>query len=226
MGMEKWGWSRTRYASQSLYNQYFICDIFSHDNVPNTALYNFTAPTCTWKPSANEDRRGDANEGFAPSLGDIRNEKKKGGRRTVHTSSESQGGHAMRSSLTLSQMMSLPEVSAINYECICFSYIILFLLTPLSMKDASFLQESYQYASTAKDLDAMMNLAVDEGMLLICHVLLLFLPFVLISHLHRNLTTGHDDEEGGYDVNYMSATAFMESSDFSGVNIATEKPSG
>ncbi len=38
-------------------------------------------------------------------------------------------------------------------------------MASLSMKDIDFLEENHEYASTAKDLDAMMHLAVDEGKL-------------------------------------------------------------
>mmetsp|Transcript_13746 Transcript_13746/g.33266 ORF Transcript_13746/g.33266 Transcript_13746/m.33266 type:complete len:711 (+) Transcript_13746:145-2277(+) len=67
-------------------------------------------------------------------------------------------GHALNESITFSQMMALPEDIGSN-------------------------EDSYRYASAAKDLDAMMNLAVDEG---------------------------HDDEEAGYNVNYLSSTLFYD----------------
>ena len=52
----------------------------------------------------------------------------------AHSSSD----HATRTSLSLSQMMLLPE-------------------------DEDYSKEDHQYASLTKDLDAMVNLSVDEG---------------------------------------------------------------
>eukprot|EP00579_Thalassiosira_antarctica_P008185 CAMPEP_0201901438 /NCGR_PEP_ID=MMETSP0902-20130614/54273_1 /ASSEMBLY_ACC=CAM_ASM_000551 /TAXON_ID=420261 /ORGANISM="Thalassiosira antarctica, Strain CCMP982" /LENGTH=699 /DNA_ID=CAMNT_0048435369 /DNA_START=73 /DNA_END=2172 /DNA_ORIENTATION=- len=109
------------------------------------------APTCTWKPSKEEENMDVTKLGIAPALSELKKEKKKAIRMSV-MNARSHNGHALTSSFTLSQMMSLPE-------------------------DEDYSKEDHKYASLTKDLDTMMNLSVDEG---------------------------HDDEEAGYNLNYMS----------------------
>jgi len=117
------------------------------------------APTCTWKPGK-EERNADATKlGVAPSLSAHKNEKG-GAISMMNSNTHASCGHALQASMTLSQMISLPE-------------------------DKDYAESDSRYASAPKDLDAMMHLAVDEG---------------------------HDDEEAGYNVNYLSATKFYDSS--------------
>ena len=95
------------------------------------------APTCTWKPSKEEENMDATKLGIAPALSELNNEK----RNTINMSMDiahSSSDHATRTSLSLSQMMLLPE-------------------------DEDYSKEDHQYASLTKDLDAMVNLSVDEG---------------------------------------------------------------
>jgi len=102
-------------------------------------------PTCTWKPSKKEGNND--RDGIAPRLSQIKRERK------GHTDASARScGHAVRESLTLADMMALPEDKDVQVD---------------------------DYRSMARELDAMMNLPVDDD---------------------------HDNEEGGYDVNYLSAT--------------------
>mmetsp|Transcript_22243 Transcript_22243/g.48264 ORF Transcript_22243/g.48264 Transcript_22243/m.48264 type:complete len:318 (+) Transcript_22243:160-1113(+) len=128
------------------------------------------APICTWKPSKGEENSCSSKLGDAPALTNLTLEKESSGSE-MQRNTHSHCGNAMATSLTLSQMMALPE-------------------------DADYDEDHCRYASGNKDLDAMMNLRVDEG---------------------------HDDEEAGYDVNYLSATLFCESA--SALKKADAKPS-
>mmetsp|Transcript_20890 Transcript_20890/g.45286 ORF Transcript_20890/g.45286 Transcript_20890/m.45286 type:complete len:109 (-) Transcript_20890:456-782(-) len=94
------------------------------------------APTCTWKPSKKGEKIDAAKAGIAPTLLELKNEKVKGIKR-LSNDLHSSCGHALKESLTLNDMMSLPE-------------------------DSNF-QDDHQYATLYKDLDAMMHLSVDEG---------------------------------------------------------------
>ena len=105
----------------------------------------------------------------------------------AHSSSD----HATRTSLSLSQMMLLPE-------------------------DEDYSKEDHQYASLTKDLDAMVNLSVDEGESKTA--VIMYTYFCICAHFtiwtfhHSSIVvSGYDDEEAGYNLNYMSATLFCNS---------------
>lgn len=97
-------------------------------------------PQCTWKPSKKDEDKVLSSSVIAPALSKHNQEKAK-----------EPSDYAGRESLTLEQMMALPEDDD---------------------------HGQHNYASFPKDFDAMANLPVDEG---------------------------HEDEEGGYDINYQSA---------------------
>ena len=97
------------------------------------------APTCTWKPGKERQKKVGASKlGTAPALSAHKSERK----RLVNSSSQRKArmdcGHCLAESLTLSQMMELPE-------------------------DEDYRESDQRYASGAKDLAAMMNMSVDEG---------------------------------------------------------------
>jgi len=126
------------------------------------------APTCTWKPSKEEENADTTKMGIVPRLAPNH---EKASCLTHPTRAAGECSHGMDKSLTLGQMMSLPV-------------------------DEDYSVDNHKYASMTKDLYAMMDMPVDEG---------------------------HEDEEGGYDVNYLSATKFWNSTNLE--DSAATKPS-
>eukprot|EP00580_Thalassiosira_gravida_P019950 CAMPEP_0201660024 /NCGR_PEP_ID=MMETSP0494-20130426/2745_1 /ASSEMBLY_ACC=CAM_ASM_000839 /TAXON_ID=420259 /ORGANISM="Thalassiosira gravida, Strain GMp14c1" /LENGTH=744 /DNA_ID=CAMNT_0048137741 /DNA_START=290 /DNA_END=2524 /DNA_ORIENTATION=+ len=178
-GLFLWGDTWGIASSMEYFNVLYSCDVHvrkghSRHKPPKWGWKcdggTEAAPTCTWKPSKGEENSFNSNFGDAPALTNLTLEKESSASE-MRRNTRSHCGNALAASLTLSQMMALPE-------------------------DADFHEDHCRYASGNKDLDAMMNLRVDEG---------------------------HDDEEAGYNVNYLSATLFCESS--SNLEKADAKPS-
>lgn len=139
------------------------------------------APICTWKPSKEEEKSG-KKALIAPDLQKHNTESNRNGLKRISMVDMDCGTDVSRKSLTLSQMMALPE-------------------------DEDFVRLD---ASLTKDIHGMMNLSVDEGAFTLCNFCILAHSMVLLITIQIT-SPGFDDKEAGYDINYMSATKCYDS---------------